>query len=182
MEKSFMLTALIHIHTHLSTPRFDRMGNVTQAMEWINILISVVPTDPGILAKAGELYSRDNDRTLAFQSFSESYRYHPNNLEVLSWLGAYYVDCEVYDQALQFFERASMIQPNEVKVTKTKKHREMSLRILSGLLPPSQSFFKWQLMVASCHRRGGSYQHAFETYKKIHERFPDNVECKKREQ
>jgi len=37
---------------------------------------------------------------------------------------------------------------------------------------------KWHLMIASCHRRSGNYQQALETYKYIHRKFPDNVECK----
>ena len=32
-------------------------------------------------------------------------------------------------------------------------------------------------MVASCHRRSGDYQLAFEIYRMIHADFPDNVEC-----
>jgi intraflagellar transport protein 88 len=56
----------------------------------------------------------------------------------------------VYDQAIQFFEKACLIQPTESK---------------------------WPLLLASCYRRSGSYQLAFETYKSIHEKFPDNVEC-----
>jgi len=36
---------------------------------------------------------------------------------------------------------------------------------------------RWQLMVASCHRRSGNYQQALETYKYIHRKFPENVEC-----
>lgn len=28
-------------------------GNLSQALEWLNILISVVPTDPAVLAKLG---------------------------------------------------------------------------------------------------------------------------------
>jgi intraflagellar transport protein 88 len=51
-----------------------------------------------------------------------------------------------------FFERASLIEPNEVK---------------------------WQLMTASCHRRSGNYQAAFDTYKRVHEKFPENIECLK---
>jgi intraflagellar transport protein 88 len=120
-------------------------------MEWYNILISVVPTDPGVLAKLGDMFVRDDDKSQAFQHYSESYRYFPCNMEVISWLGAYYVDCEVYEHAIQFFERASLIQPNEIK---------------------------WQLMIASCCRRSGNYQQAFDTYKRIHARFPDNTECK----
>lgn len=36
---------------------------------------------------------------------------------------------------------------------------------------------KWQLMVASCYRRSGNYQRALETYRAIHRKFPDNMEC-----
>ncbi|KAJ3053393.1 Intraflagellar transport protein 88, partial [Rhizophlyctis rosea] len=129
---------------------YDKQGNTSQAMEWYNILISVVPTDPGVLAKLGDMFARDGDKSQAFQYYSESYRYFPSNMEVIAWLGAYYVDCEVYEQAVQFFDRAAAIQPSEVK---------------------------WRLMIASCHRRSGNYQMALETYKRIHEKFPDNVEC-----
>jgi intraflagellar transport protein 88 len=34
-------------------------------------------------------------------------------------------------------------------------------------------------MMASCHRRSGNYHKALDTYKSIHRRFPDNVECLK---
>ncbi|KAI8854413.1 hypothetical protein BC829DRAFT_190688 [Chytridium lagenaria] len=129
---------------------FERKGSLQQSMEWYNVLISVVPTDPGVLAKLGNLFLKDGDKSQAFQHYSESYRYFPSNMEVISWLGAYYVECEVYEHAIQFFERAAVIQPGEVK---------------------------WQLMIASCYRRSGNYQQAFETYKRIHEKFPENVEC-----
>jgi intraflagellar transport protein 88 len=119
-------------------------------MEWYNIFLSVVPTDPEVLCKIGEVYDRDGDKSQAFQYFSESYRYHPSNINVVSWLGAYYVDCEVYEHAIQFFEVASLIQPNIVK---------------------------WQLMVGSCYRRCGNYQKALETYTSIHEKNPSDPEC-----
>ena len=38
---------------------------------------------------------------------------------------------------------------------------------------------KWHLMIASCYRRSGNYHRALETYKSIHRRFPENVECLK---
>ncbi|KAI8920728.1 intraflagellar transport protein 88 [Entophlyctis helioformis] len=129
---------------------YDKQGNMQQAMEWFNILISVIPTDPSILAKLGDMFDRDSDKSQAFQYYSESYRYFPSSMAVIAWLGAYYVDCEVYEQAIQFFERAAVIQPGVVK---------------------------WHLMVASCYRRSGNYQLAFETYKRIHDKFPDNIEC-----
>ncbi|XP_032116020.1 intraflagellar transport protein 88 homolog isoform X5 [Sapajus apella] len=79
-----------------------------------------------------------------------SYRYFPCNIEVVEWLGAYYIDTQFWEKAIQYFERASLIQPTQVK---------------------------WQLMVASCFRRSGNYQKALDTYKDTHRKFPENVEC-----
>lgn len=127
-----------------------KSGNRDQAMEMFNILISVIPSDPGILARMGEIHAQDDNANQAFQSYSESYRYFPSDLKVISWLGTYYIDCEIYDQAMQFYQRAATIQPNECK---------------------------WQLMIASCQRKSGNYQNALVSYKQIHAKFPDNVEC-----
>ena len=38
---------------------------------------------------------------------------------------------------------------------------------------------KWLLMIAACYRRAGNYQNALQCYKRIHEKFPENVECLK---
>ena len=73
-------------------------------------------------------------------------------MNVISWLGSYYVDCEIYDQAIQFFERAAMLQPQDSK---------------------------WPLLIASCYRKNGNYQTAFECYKFVNEKFPDNAVCLK---
>ena len=61
-----------------------------------------------------------------------------------------YVKSELYEKAIHFFERASQIQPKEVK---------------------------WRLMVTSCYRRMGNYQRALELYEKVHAEHPENVEC-----
>lgn len=71
---------------------------------------------------------------------------------VLDWLGSYFIEHQVAEKALGYFERAALMQPNEVK---------------------------WQLMSASCHRRIGNYHQALQAYKDIHARFPDNIECER---
>jgi intraflagellar transport protein 88 len=55
----------------------------------------------------------------------------------------------MYEQAIEFFEQASAVQPSEVK---------------------------WRLMVTSCYRRLGDYFRALELYQQIHEEHPTNVE------
>jgi intraflagellar transport protein 88 len=124
--------------------------NDHRAAEWFHRLIGRVPTDPNVLARLGLLHVKDGDETQAFHHYLEAYRYYQVNMDVISWLGAYFVKNEAYDKAMTFFQRASEIQPQEVK---------------------------WQLMVASCHRRRGDYTQAKRLYEDVHRRYPDNVEC-----
>lgn len=128
----------------------EQVSNSAIAIKWFNILMTRVPTDPGVLSRLGNIFLQDEDEAQAFHFYSESYRFYPVNMNVISWLGAYFVKNEMYERAVTFFERASQIQPAEVK---------------------------WKLMVASCHRRSGDYQIAFDIYQQIHKEYPDNVEC-----
>ncbi|KAH9111406.1 hypothetical protein LEN26_013485 [Aphanomyces euteiches] len=133
----------------------DMMGNYRHAAKWFNILLSCFGSsknvaDPGVLARMGQIFNKDDDETQAFHYHLESYRHFPVNLDVISWLGVWYVKSELYEKAIQFFERASQIQPTEVK---------------------------WRLMVTSCHRRMGAYQKALILYEQIHHDYPDNLEC-----
>jgi intraflagellar transport protein 88 len=129
---------------------YNRMGDDENAVKWYNMLSSRVPADPGVLYDLGSLYSKKNDESQAYNSYLESYKYYPINMDVVSWLGLYFVRHEIYEKALAYFERACQIQPNEVN---------------------------WQLMVASCHRRIGNYQQAKKCYSQINTRYPENLEC-----
>jgi intraflagellar transport protein 88 len=57
----------------------------------------------------GLLNAKEGDESQAFHYYLEAYRYNQGNMDVISWLGAYFVKNEVYDKATQFFERASQI-------------------------------------------------------------------------
>lgn len=128
----------------------DQLGNYRAATKYFNYLIAKVPSDPGALYRLGQIFTKDEDETQAFHYHLESYRYYPVNLDVISWLGIWYVKSELYEKAIEFFERASEIQPGEVK---------------------------WQLMVTSCYRRMGNFPKALELYEAIHKQYPDNLEC-----
>lgn len=129
---------------------YDKMDDFNQATDWYMQLLSLVPTDPKVLQRMGEMFDSDNDKSQAYHYHSESFRYDPSSIEVISWLGAYFTETQFHDKAVHYFERAVDIQPNEIN---------------------------WQIMVASCHRKTGNYQKALETYRKIHERFPENLKC-----
>jgi len=126
------------------------MDNYRQAVKWLEFLNTLVPHDPGVLAKLGAIHARYDDEAKALHYYQESHRVYPVNMDVISWLGAFHVKNEVYEKATPYFDLASKIQPQEVK---------------------------WALMVASCHRRVGALQKALTKYKEIHSAHPDNIEC-----
>ncbi|KAG0555508.1 hypothetical protein KC19_12G174000 [Ceratodon purpureus] len=128
----------------------DLMGNTRQAIKWLEVVNTRAMHDAGVLAMLGSLHAKCDDEPKALHYYSESHRVYPANMDITSWLGAYYVKNEVYEKAMPFFDLASKIQPNEIK---------------------------WQLMVASCHRRTGAYTEALAKYKSILSKYPDNVEC-----
>ena len=69
----------------------------------------------------------EEDEAQAFHYHLEAYRYFPVNMEVISWLGAYFVKNELYEKAMQFFERAAQIQPEEVKVRVRRSFQQCCL-------------------------------------------------------
>jgi tetratricopeptide (TPR) repeat protein len=76
---------------------FDASSQSRPAIKWFKILSSRVPTDPSVLARIGNIYLKDDDEAQAFHYHQESYRYFPVNMNVISWLGAYFVKNEVRD-------------------------------------------------------------------------------------
>jgi len=57
---------------------------------------------------------------------------------------------DMFEKAIIYFERASQIQPKEVK---------------------------WGLMIASCYRRMNLFNEALKVYEEIYEENPDNIDC-----
>ena len=90
---------------------FDISNQPRTAIKWFKILNARVPTDPGVLARIGNIYLKEEDEAQAFHYHQESYRYFPVNMNVISWLGAYFVKNEMYEKAVAYFERAAQIQP-----------------------------------------------------------------------
>ena len=130
---------------------YEQEGKRQQAIKWFNILSTCVPTDPGLFSRLGHIFGQSNDETQSFHYHLESYRHFPSNLDVIGWLGVWFVKHEMYEKSILFFDRAAQIQPTEVK---------------------------WKLMVASCHRRMGNREKAFEMYTQTRRVHPENAECR----
>lgn len=150
-------------------------GNYQAAEKYASLLVSVQPKDPGALMRLGKICHKLGDDTQAYHYSMESYQLWPMNLEVISWLGIWFVQAELYNRAAEFFERAYDLQPNEVRRFHTSLH---PLFYFCSQSPPHLQV-KWSLMVASCHRRLGNLATALKVYESIHQQYPSNVEALK---
>ena len=61
------------------------LEDTPQATEWFMQLIGIVPTDPAILARLGELYDNEGDK-------SQAYQYH-YEVRFYIYYGRYHVAC-----------------------------------------------------------------------------------------
>jgi intraflagellar transport protein 88 len=50
-----------------------------------------------VLARLANLFNKAGDETQAFHYHLESYRYWPVDMNVITWLGIYYVKQEMYE-------------------------------------------------------------------------------------
>ncbi|CAG08235.1 unnamed protein product [Tetraodon nigroviridis] len=136
--------------TNLSFLYFLLLEDPQRAIQWLMHIISVSPTDCSVLAKLGQLFDDEGDESQALHYYTESFRHFPCDISVIAWLGTYYFKKQYFEKAIKYFERATLIQPNEVE---------------------------WRLRVAGCYRRSGNYHAALETYKETHGKFPEDIEC-----
>ncbi|XP_044763859.1 intraflagellar transport protein 88 homolog [Coccinella septempunctata] len=141
-----LLPCVIYQTAHV----LDLMQDAEAAADTYQQLLGLVPADAEALQKLGELYDREGDKQQAYHYHLESFRYFPANLSVIEWLGSYYIEMQVVEKALVYFEKAAIMQPNEPK---------------------------WNMMVAACYRRSGNMHRALTLYQAIHKQFPENAEC-----
>lgn len=115
-------------------------AELEQAAKTYEMLLHKVPGDPNVCCRLGQVYEKLDDENTACHWHTEAHRHFPVSLNVISWLGVWYVKREMYEQAIDYFERAAAVQPGEVK---------------------------WRLMVTSCYRRLGDYFKALELYQQV---------------
>lgn len=94
---------------------YELQGQKAQSMELYTQANNLSPTDPAILFKLAKLYDAEGDKTQAFQCHLDSYRYFPSNIEVIKWLGNYYLNGQLAEKAVNYFEKAALMEPNNIE-------------------------------------------------------------------
>lgn len=128
---------------------YEMMGDVSAALEWYHQLLGIVQSDAGILKKVGELYEMKNERQQAFHYHLESYRLFPSDFNVVNWIGSHFIELQIAEKAISFFEKAVLNNPND-------------------------SYFL--LRVAGSYRKINANK-SMQLFQQIHEKFPENTDC-----
>lgn len=128
---------------------YERINDNSGATEWYTQLLGLVNTDPGVFQKIAEMFEADGDRQMAFQYQNEAYRAYPANLQTISWIGSHFIDLQVAENAIAFYERAVLA------------------------VPDSPHFL---LRIASCFRRIGNSQKSLRLFQSIVKQFPENID------
>jgi intraflagellar transport protein 88 len=128
---------------------YELMNDVSAALEWYHQLLGIVQSDAGILRKVGELYEMKGERQQAFHYHLESYRLYPSDVSIVNWIGSHFIELQIAEKAISFFEKAVLNNPND-------------------------SYFL--LRVAGSYRKINS-QKSLQLFQQIHAKFPENVDC-----
>lgn len=129
----------------------ELLGNLRDAEEkYKTILKSLMPSDAGVYARLAAVFAQQGDDVQAHQHYMDSYRLWPADMQVITWLGSYYVKAEVFEKAITMFERAALLDPREVK---------------------------WKLVIAGCYRRLRQFPQAMSAYKAVLEMDSMNTEA-----
>lgn len=94
---------------------YELQGKPQEAIKWFNVLAARVPSDSAILSRLGYLYSKAKDDSQGLHYQLESFRHFPVDLDVISSIGAWFVQQNMYEKSIYFFQQAALMQPKEIK-------------------------------------------------------------------
>lgn len=93
----------------------ENRGQSQDAMKWFNVLAASHSSDSAILSRLAYLYAKSKDESQSLHYHLESFRHFPVDLDVIAWIGAWFVQREMFDRSIYFFQQAALVQPKEIK-------------------------------------------------------------------
>merc|ERR1712176_1714201 len=82
----------------------------------------------------------DADESLIYHQYLDAYKLYKCNINIISWLGIWYINNSLYENAINIFRNANLIQPQQIKR---------------------------RLMIASCYRRMRNFEKSIGIYLSI---------------
>lgn len=131
---------------------YEKLNDINGALEWYHRLLGLIDIDAGIYSKIGDIYEIDGDRQQAYQYNNESYRIYPVNNNIINWICSHFIELQVAEKAINYFERSSLINPNDPN---------------------------YILRISDCLNKIGNQQKSLKLLKLTNKKFPNNFDCLK---
>jgi intraflagellar transport protein 88 len=95
---------------------YENRGQIENAIKWFNVLAAQSNNDATILSRLAYLYSKiEDDSSQSLHYHLESFRHNPVDLDVIAFIGAWFVQQEMFEKSIYFFQQAALVQPKEIK-------------------------------------------------------------------
>lgn len=99
---------------------YEGQGKLQDAIQWFNVLAASQSSDSTVLARLSYLYNKVEDESQSLHWNLESFRHLPTDLDVIAGIGAFFVQQEMFEKAIYFFQQAALVQPKEIKWSKSQ--------------------------------------------------------------
>ena len=80
--------------------------------------LRIQSSDSTVLARLAYLYDKVGDESQSLHWNLESYRHLPTDCDVIGGIAAFFVQQEMFEKAIYFFQQAALVQPKEIKWSK----------------------------------------------------------------
>ena len=97
---------------------YEDQGKLQDAIQWFNVLAASQSSDSTVLARLAYLYDKVGDESQSLHWNLESYRHLPTDCDVIGGIAAFFVQQEMFEKAIYFFQQAALVQPKEIKWSK----------------------------------------------------------------
>lgn len=154
LKNSTALAYTKHPHIFYQLANLCELENANhEALElYLQLLGITNEMDPKLYAKVGEIYEGFGEHQEANQYLNEAFRVNPSNIQTATTLGSYFIKMQAVEKAIFYYERAVLSNPQDPVI---------------------------QLRIAGCYRNILMPRQYLELFKKIYEKFPENMQCLK---
>ena len=81
---------------------YDQQNKLKLATKWFNVLATHTPIDPVILPRLGQIFRKKYEYSQGFHYQLERFQKYSIDIDVICWLGDWFVNNDIYKNSIQF--------------------------------------------------------------------------------
>uniref|UniRef100_A0A8C6LGF7 Intraflagellar transport 88 n=1 Tax=Nothobranchius furzeri TaxID=105023 RepID=A0A8C6LGF7_NOTFU len=154
---------------------YKRLNHLEEALDCFLKLHAILKNSDQVMYQLADIYELMGDRQQAIKWLMQVICVTPTDPHVLAKLGKLHNDEGDKSQALHYYSESFRLFPCKIDVIEWLGVHYIE----SQFFEKATQYFERATLIHSCplYFVAGNYQKALETYKEIHRKFPENVDC-----